>query len=64
MKIAMLQLNFTVGDVEGNAHKIIQGYKKARAEGAEIVVSTELGLLGYPPRDLLLINEYLDLQDQ
>ena len=43
MRIEMLQLNFFVGDVEGNARKIIQAYTKASAAGAEIVVSTELG---------------------
>ena len=54
MRIALLQLNFVVGDVDGNAAKIVDAYRRCVAEGAELVVSTELALLGYPPRDLLL----------
>jgi len=64
MKVAMLQLNFTIGDIEGNAQKILRGYKDACEQCADIVVSTELGLFGYPPRDLLLYDDYLDLQDE
>ncbi len=53
MKIALLQQNFIVGDIENNARKIREGYLSAVKDGAELVVSSELALFGYPPRDLL-----------
>ena len=54
MKIALAQLNPTVGDIEGNARRILDAYAKAAAMGADLVVTPELSLVGYPPRDLLL----------
>lgn len=53
MKIGMLQFNPIVGDCEGNARKIRDGYKKLCAQGAELVVGPELAIIGYPPKDLL-----------
>lgn len=64
MKIAMLQLNFWVGDLDENTDKIIQGYRQACAQGAELAISTELAIFGYPPRDLLLMPDYLKKQDE
>jgi len=54
MKIALAQLNPTVGDIEGNRRRILEAYSKAAAMGADLVVTGELSLVGYPPRDLLL----------
>ncbi len=54
MKLALLQLNPVVGDLPGNARRITEAVKKATALGAELCVTTEMALLGYPPRDLLL----------
>ena len=55
LRIAIAQLNFLVGDIEGNAEKIIANVIKARDElHADLVVFTELALTGYPPEDLLL----------
>ena len=54
MKIALAQLNPTVGDIEGNRRRILDAYAKAAARGADLVVTPELSLVGYPPRDLLL----------
>ena len=62
MRIALLQLNVLIGDVTGNARMIAEAYERALADGAELVVSTELGLTGYPPRDLLLSDGMLDRQ--
>lgn len=62
MRIALLQINFKVGDITGNTDKILTGYKQAVDDGAELVVTTELGLFGYPPRDLLQLNYYLKEQ--
>src|SRR3989338_5004456 len=57
MKIALLQINPVVGDLEGNAAKIIKFTNKAK--GADLIVTSELALLGYPPRDLLLYPEFI-----
>jgi NAD+ synthetase len=54
MKIALAQLNPTVGDLEGNAGRILKAYRRAVDLGADLVVTPELSLLGYPPKDLLL----------
>ncbi len=52
-RIALAQLNPTVGDVDGNAAKIVASVDEARAQGAALVVVPELALSGYPPEDLL-----------
>ena len=54
MRIALAQLNPTVGDIEGNAAAIAAAYEVAIGRGADLVVTGELGLTGYPPDDLLL----------
>jgi NAD+ synthase (glutamine-hydrolysing) len=54
MKIALLQINPTVGDLSGNAQLIANAASTARLGGAEIAVTPELALAGYLPRDLLL----------
>ncbi|WP_026137374.1 NAD+ synthase [Candidatus Caldatribacterium saccharofermentans] len=59
MRIALWQMNPTVGDVRGNAEKILQGISWARAQRADLVVFPELSLVGYPPRDLLFREEML-----
>lgn len=53
MKVALLQLNPTVGAVEKNADKLLDFAARARADGADLAVAAELSLPGYPPRDLL-----------
>ena len=53
MKIALAQLNPTIGDLEGNSEKIIQACEASERGGADLVVFSELVLTGYPPRDLL-----------
>ena len=62
MRVAILQLNYTVGDFEGNAAKILQGYRRACKGGAEVVLGTELSLFGYPPLDLLERADYIARQ--
>jgi NAD+ synthase (glutamine-hydrolysing) len=54
MRIALAQLNTTVGDIAGNEASILEAYRRASAAGAELVICPELALTGYPPRDLLL----------
>ena len=59
MKIALAQLNPTVGDIDGNARRILDAYARAVGLGARLVVTPELSLLGYPPRDLLLKPQFI-----
>jgi NAD+ synthase (glutamine-hydrolysing) len=54
LQIALLQINVTVGDVAGNARKIIEAARAAHSQGAQLAVAPELALTGYPPEDLLL----------
>ncbi len=53
MKIAVCQINTTVGDFDGNAAKVLSYLKKAKDSGCELALFPELTLTGYPPRDLL-----------
>src|SRR5580692_6848316 len=54
LRIALAQLNFLVGDVQGNAARVIATARSAASEsGAELVLFPELALSGYPPEDLL-----------
>ena len=63
MKIGLLQINFTVGDFAGNADKVLLAYERAVRAGAELCVGSELGLCGYPPRDLLNRQDFLQQHD-
>jgi NAD+ synthase (glutamine-hydrolysing) len=59
MKIALAQINPTVGNLEGNAQKIIEYIGKAKKQGSELVVFPELAITGYPPEDLLLKPQFI-----
>ncbi|MGL4824402.1 MAG: NAD+ synthase [Plesiomonas shigelloides] len=68
LTVALAQLNMLVGDIEGNAQKIITTTREQADAGADLVVFPELALTGYPPEDLLLrpdlmvrVNAQLDL---
>jgi NAD+ synthetase len=54
MKLALAQINPTIGDIAGNEAKILAAYQRGVQAGADIVVTPELALTGYPPRDLVL----------
>ena len=54
VKIAIAQINATVGDPAGNVDLIVDAARRAHAQGAQLVVAPELALCGYPPEDLLL----------
>jgi NAD+ synthase (glutamine-hydrolysing) len=59
MKIAIAQINSTVGDFDGNSDKITDAWRRADEAGAELVVLPELAVCGYPPRDLLAKPAFL-----
>lgn len=54
LKVAIAQINSTVGDIDGNRRRIAAFSRRAAASGADIVMTPELSLTGYPPEDLLL----------
>src|SRR4030043_2054535 len=60
LRIALSQINPTVGDFEGNVSKIVDYIEKARRVNADIVVFPELAITGYPPEDLLLKPEFIE----
>ena len=59
MKIAIAQLNPTIGDISGNSNLILEAAKKATVEGANLLLTPELSLIGYPPRDLLIDPSFI-----
>ncbi len=59
IRIALAQINTTVGDFAGNAAKIIASIEQAKRAGADIVAVPELSLTGYPPEDLLLKPQFI-----
>ena len=63
VKVAVAQLNCTVGDFEGNSRKIIQAASRAAAAGADLLLTPELSLTGYPPEDLLLRRAFYAASD-
>ncbi len=58
LKIAIAQINCTVGDVAGNAARILRAAGTARQQGADLLLTPELALCGYPPEDLLLRPDF------
>lgn len=60
MRILLVQMNPTIGDLAGNTDKIVKGIQRGIAKSADIVVFPELCLTGYPPEDFLLRPNFLD----
>ncbi|HTY02844.1 MAG TPA: NAD+ synthase, partial [Rhodocyclaceae bacterium] len=58
LKIAVAQINCTVGDIAGNARRILDAAREAKAAGADLLLTPELALCGYPPEDLLLRPDF------
>ncbi len=58
LRIALAQLNCTVGDLAGNARLILAAARQAHARGAQLLLTPELALCGYPPEDLLLRPDF------
>jgi NAD+ synthetase len=61
MKVGIAQINTTVGDLPGNYAKILDAYRQAVAAGADIVLTPELAITGYPPQDLVFKSRFVPL---
>ncbi|HEY8668636.1 MAG TPA: nitrilase-related carbon-nitrogen hydrolase, partial [Tepidisphaeraceae bacterium] len=59
MRIALCQINPTVGDLAGNTRKILEFLARAQSQGAALAVFPELAITGYPPKDLLLKPQFI-----
>ena len=64
MKIAIAQINYIIGDFEGNTSKMLNAVKKAKSQGADIVAFSELATCGYPPRDFLEFDDFIKRAEQ
>ncbi len=64
MKIAIAQINPTIGDLTGNAQKILDAANNASEKDAQLLLTPELSLCGYPPRDLLLNHAFIDAMSE
>jgi len=61
MKIGLAQINPTVGDLKGNFEKILAAYRALVAQGAELILTPELAITGYPPQDLVFKSRFVPL---
>lgn len=61
MKITLAQLNYHTGNFDLNTQKIIEAIQNAKTENADLVVFSELSVCGYPPRDFLEFNDFINL---
>ncbi len=59
MRIGLAQINAVVGDFPGNAKRLLQAYRECLDKGAELVVTPEMSLVGYPPRDLVFKSQFV-----
>ncbi len=59
MRIALAQLNYLIGDFDGNVAKMITRIEKAKADQADLIVFGELSICGYPPRDFLEFDDFI-----
>ena len=60
MRIALAQQNYHIGNFESNTKKIISAIEQAKNEGAELIVFSELSICGYPPRDFLEFDDFIN----
>ena len=60
MKIALAQLNYHIGNFEANTQKIIEAIQSAKKDQVDLIVFAELAICGYPPKDLLEFDDFID----
>ena len=63
MKIALAQINYHIGNFENNENKVVDAIKKARKLNADLIVFAELAISGYPPRDFLEFEDFINKCD-
>lgn len=64
MKIALAQLNYHIGNFEGNLQKMLEAVEIAKEQGADIVLFSELATVGYPARDFLEFDDFIHLAEE
>lgn len=64
MKVALAQLDVIIGDLENNATRIIETIDRAKSEGADLIVFSELCICGYIPKDMLNYNSFIERSDK
>ncbi|MGB3080945.1 MAG: nitrilase-related carbon-nitrogen hydrolase, partial [Saprospiraceae bacterium] len=64
MKIAIAQLNYHIGNFDGNLQKMLKATAEAKSKGADLIVFGELATCGYPPRDFLEFRDFIRLADE
>ncbi|HRO41480.1 MAG TPA: NAD+ synthase [Flavipsychrobacter sp.] len=60
MKIFIAQQNYHIGNFEANTNKIVKAVRKAKQQGGDLIVFSELGVCGYPPRDFLEFQDFIE----
>ena len=60
MNITLAQQNYHIGNFEANTNKIIEAIREAKKSGADLIVFSELAVCGYPPRDFLEFNDFIE----
>ena len=60
MKIALAQLNYHIGNFKSNEHKILKAIDEAKNKGADLIIFAELAVSGYPPRDFLEFDDFIN----
>ncbi|MBK9255574.1 MAG: NAD+ synthase [Saprospiraceae bacterium] len=64
MKISIAQLDYHIGNFEGNLNKMLDAISKAKAEGSDLICFSELATCGYPPRDFLEFDDFIRLSNE
>ncbi|MFZ1675874.1 MAG: NAD+ synthase [Saprospiraceae bacterium] len=64
MKIAIAQLNYHIGNFDGNLQKMLKATAEAKSKGADLIIFGELATCGYPPRDFLEFRDFIRLADE
>ena len=60
MKIFLAQQNYHIGNIDSNCNKIIEAIQAAKESGGDLIVFSELSVCGYPPRDFLYFNDFVE----
>ncbi len=64
MKISIAQLNYHIGNFEGNLAKMLRAVEQAKQDGADLICFSELATCGYPPRDFLEFDDFIELSEK